>query len=200
LNDMLLGQGAGTGTPLDNASSQISPGGGVSMSSSGGAVAALSALPTAASGVATPVIGTGALAARPAPAPGVGQDGLPGGAAATGTKSTSSGGVLMNVRITSDVTNNAVLVYANAESQRVVEQTIRQIDRPQRQIAIEATIAEVTLNDRLNYGVQFSLASQKGSLVNTVATQPGANSTFEQPSNAVNAAANALLSRALPGF
>jgi general secretion pathway protein D len=29
LNDMLLGQGAGTGTPLDNASSQISPGGGV---------------------------------------------------------------------------------------------------------------------------------------------------------------------------
>ncbi len=108
--------------------------------------------------------------------------------------------MLVNVRLTADVTNNAVLVYANQESQRVVEQTIRQIDRPQRQIAIEATIAEVTLNDRLNYGVQFFLASQKGSLVNTVATQPGANSSVDQPSNAVNAAANALLSRALPGF
>ena len=73
------------------------------------------------------------------------------------------------MRITADVTNNAVLVYANQESQRVVEQTIRQIDRPQRQIAIEATIAEVTLNDQLNYGVQFFLASQKGSISNTIA-------------------------------
>jgi len=200
LNDMLLGQGAGTGTPLDNASSQISPGGGVSMSSSGGAVAALSALPTAASGVATPVIGTGALAARPAPAPGVGQDGLPGGAAATGTKSTSSGGVLMNVRITADVTNNAVLVYANAESQRVVEQTIRQIDRPQRQIAIEATIAEVTLNDQLNYGVQYFLASQKGSISSTIPGITPSTTPIAPPSNAVNAAAGALLGRVLPGF
>ena len=67
LNDMLLGQGAAAAR-LDNASSQISPGAGVSMSSSGGAVAALSGLPTAASGVATPVTGTGTLAARPAPA------------------------------------------------------------------------------------------------------------------------------------
>jgi len=109
-------------------------------------------------------------------------------------------GVLQNVRITADVTNNAVLVYANQESQRIVEQTIRQIDRPQRQIAIEATIAEVTLNDKLSYGVQFFLASKQGSLVNTVATQPGTANTVEPPSNAVNAAANALLNRALPGF
>ena len=58
-------------------------------------------------------------------------------------------------RSTADVTNNAVLVYANQESQRVVEQTIRQIDRPQRQVAIDATIAEITLNDNLNYGVQY---------------------------------------------
>ena len=111
LNDMLLGQVTGSNGALDNASSQISPGAGVSMSSSGSAVASLSALPTAAAGVATPVIGTGTLAARPAP--GVGQDGLPGGAAAAGTRSTSGGGVLPNVRITADVTNNAVLVYAN---------------------------------------------------------------------------------------
>ena len=59
----------------------------------------------------------------------------------------AGGAILPNVRITADVTNNAVLVYADQESQRIVEQTIRQIDRPQRQIAIEATIAEVTLND-----------------------------------------------------
>jgi general secretion pathway protein D len=106
----------------------------------------------------------------------------------------------MNVRITADVTNNAVLVYANAESQRVVEQTIRQIDRPQRQIAIEATIAEVTLNDQLNYGVQYFLASQKGSISNTIPGITPSTTPIAPPSNAVNAAAGALLGRVLPGF
>jgi general secretion pathway protein D len=201
LNDMLLGQGAGSGAALDNATSQISPGAGVSMSSSGGAVAALSALPTAAAGVATPVIGTGPLAARAAPNVGQpGPDNLPGGAAVQGTRSTSGGGVLQNVRITADVTNNAVLVYANAESQRIVEQTIRQIDRPQRQIAIEATIAEVTLNDQLNYGVQYFLASQKGSISSTIPGITPSTTPIAPPSNAVNAAAGALLGRVLPGF
>jgi general secretion pathway protein D len=195
LNDMLLGHVAGSAVSLDNASSQISPGAGVSISSSGNAVAALSGLPTAAAGAATPV--TGMPAARSAP--GTAQDPLA-GAQGPGTKSVG-GGVLQNVRITADVTNNAVLVYANAESQRVVEQTIRQIDRPQRQIAIEATIAEVTLNDQLNYGVQYFLASQKGSVSQTIAGVKGAGTTVVEPaSNVVNAAAGALLGRALPGF
>lgn len=200
LNDMLVGHNGTSGT-LDSASSQISPGAGISMSSSGGnPVASLSAMPTAASGAATPVTGTGpAFGARPAPALSA-QDPFA-GASNSGTKSTNNGGVLQNVRITADVTNNAVLVYANAESQRVVEQTIRQIDRPQRQIAIEATIAEVTLNDQLNYGVQYFLASQKGSISQTI---PGVATTgttvIEPASNAVNAAAGALLGRALPGF
>jgi general secretion pathway protein D len=197
LNDMLIGHGATTSGALDSAASQISPGGGVSLSSSGGAVAALSGMPTAAAGAATPVTGTG-LGARPAPA--ATQDPLTGGSA-SGTKSVSGGGVLQNVRITADVTNNAVLVYANAESQRVVEQTIRQIDRPQRQIAIEATIAEVTLNDQLNYGVQYFLASQKGSISQTIpGVAANGTSAIEPASNAVNAAAGALLGRVLPGF
>ncbi|MEH2610423.1 type II secretion system secretin GspD [Bradyrhizobium sp. AZCC 1693] len=197
LNDMLLGHGVNSS--LDSASSQISPGAGVSVSSSGGAVAALSGLPTVAAGAATPVTGTGTLAARPAP--NASQDSLPSGAAVAGTKSAAGGGVLQNVRITADVTNNAVLVYANAESQRIVEQTIRQIDRPQRQIAIEATIAEVTLNDQLNYGVQYFLASKKGSISQTISGIQGTGTTAIEPaSNAVNAAAGALIGRALPGF
>jgi general secretion pathway protein D len=198
---MLLGHGTGTGGALDSASSQISPGAGVSMSSSGGgAVAALSALPTAAAGAATPVTGTGVpLTARPAPNAGAALDPLT-GAPASSTKSSSGDGVLQNVRITADVTNNTVLVYANAESQRIVEQTIRQIDRPQRQIAIEATIAEVTLNDQLNYGVQYFLASQKGSISNTIPGVTPSTTVIAPASNAVNAAAGALLGRMLPGF
>jgi general secretion pathway protein D len=203
LNDMLLGRG-GSGTSLDSASSQISPGGGISLSSSGSnPVASLSAMPTAASGAAVPVTGTASpLNVRGAPGPGTagGPDLSSSGLLGSGARPTGGSAVLQNVRITADVTNNAVLVYANQESQRIVEQTIRQIDRPQRQIAIEATIAEVTLNDQLNYGVQFFLASQKGSVVNTVASAPGATNAVDATSNAVNAAAGALLGRALPGF
>ena len=176
LNDMLIGRGAGGS--LDSASSQISPGGGISLSSSGGAGRRAERIAAdrrrlRRGAAAHPV--TVPLSARPARLrrggyPGGQQDGsLPGSAAlGGGAKSAGGPGILQNVRITADVTNNAVLVYANQESQRIVEQTIRQIDRPQRQIAIEATIAEVTLNDQLNYGVQFFLASQKGSISNTI--------------------------------
>jgi len=201
---MLTGHGGGAGSSLDSASSQISPGAGISVSSSGSSpVASLSAMPTAASGAAVPVTGPASsqnVRGAPAPGPASGSDISSGGLFGSSPKPAGGSGVLQNVRITADITNNAVLVYANQESQRIVEQTIRQIDRPQRQIAIEATIAEVTLNDKLNYGVQFFLASQKGSIVNTTATAAGTANTTEPASNAVNAAANALLNRALPGF
>ncbi|MBR1130085.1 type II secretion system secretin GspD [Bradyrhizobium iriomotense] len=207
LNEMLLNQGSASSSTLDNASSQIAPGAGMSTMSSGNPVASLSALPTAAAGAATPVTTPpgSSLSARPAPAVAAAtpaQDNSLGGLSGGGAKP-GLNGILQNVRITADVTNNAVLVYANQESQRIVEQTIRQIDRPQRQIAIEATIAEVTLNDQLNYGVQFFLASQKGSISNTISgisNSATIGSDTEPASNAVNAAAGALLGRALPGF
>jgi general secretion pathway protein D len=227
LNEMLIGHGGGSAS-LDSAASQISPGAGLSLSSSGSSsgsfsgggnpVASLSALPTAGAGAPVPVTGGpgSSLSARPAPSQSqaqsqnLGLDSLSGNPSAAGGK--AGGGFLQNVRITADITNNAILVYANAESQRIVEQTIRQIDRPQRQIAIEATIAEITLNDQLNYGVQYFLASQKGSISNTipgVTTSPAGGGTstggttttaIEPASNAVNAAAGALLGRVVPGF
>jgi general secretion pathway protein D len=213
LTEMLLG-GRGAGGALDSASSQVSPGAGISISSSpssspsspggGGPIAALSGLPpsTGVSGAvptASLSLPLNARAPPPASAPAPAQDYASGGLLGGG-RASSAAPVLQNVRITADVTNNAVLVYANQESQRVVEQTIRQIDRPQRQIAIEATIAEVTLNDQLNYGVQFFLASQKGSISNTISGVSPSNTGVEAASNAVNAAAGALLGRVLPGF
>ncbi len=221
LNEMLTGKGAGTGN-LDNEASQLSPGGGIATSSSSlgsNPVASLSAVPTAASGASPPAAAAAPTlnirGASPASSAG-GQDNAALGGQGEGGKPAGGNILLQNIRITADITNNAVLVYGNQESQRIVEQTIRQIDRPQRQIAIEATIAEVTLNDTLNYGVQFFLASQKGSVVNTVATAPAATTSTASTtttsgtttsgipnsiaSNAVNAAAGALLSRTLPGF
>jgi general secretion pathway protein D len=68
-------------------------------------------------------------------------------------------GVPSKVRITADVTSNAIVVYATQEEYRRIEQAIIELDRPSGEVAIEAIAAEVTLNDNLNYGVQYFLQS-----------------------------------------
>ncbi len=55
-------------------------------------------------------------------------------------------------RITADTVNNTLLIYASQENYRIIERTLVQLDRQQLQVAIEATVAEVTLNDTLNTG------------------------------------------------
>ena len=96
------------------------------------------------------------------------------------------------MRITADIANNNLLIYANQESYGIIKRALEQIDRPPLQVAIDATIAEVTLNDNLQYGVQFFLKSSN------VGAPPNSGSVVNTASNAL---ANAvLLSRVLPGF
>src|SRR4029077_1133834 len=78
----------------------------------------------------------------------------------------SGGPQFPNVRITADVPNNSVLIYARPDEYKLIERTLIQLDRPKLQVAIDVTIAEVTLNDQLNYGVQFFFAG--GAVSNTV--------------------------------
>jgi general secretion pathway protein D len=87
----------------------------------------------------------------------------------------AAGAILPGVRITADPVTNSLLIYANAESYRVIERTLNQLDRPKLQVAIDVTIAEVTLNDQLNYGVQFYLSNTLGSIVNSTTGQPTAS-------------------------
>jgi general secretion pathway protein D len=104
-----------------------------------------------------------------------------GDADATGNSSATSGGnvprgTFQNLRITADAANNAVVVYSNQEDYRVVERAIRDIDRPQLQVSIDATVAEVTLTDQLQFGVQAFLNSNKGSIGLFGASQVAAQS------------------------
>lgn len=63
--------------------------------------------------------------------------------------------------ITADERSNSILMFADdAEYQSVLE-IVRQLDVPAQQIMIEATIAEVTLNNQLKYGVQAFLDGGK---------------------------------------
>ena len=87
-----------------------------------------------------------------------------------GSSATSGGnlprGTFQNMRITADAANNSIVVYSNQEDYRVVERAIRDIDRPQLQVSIDATVAEVTLTDGLQYGVQAFLTSKDVGLGN----------------------------------
>jgi general secretion pathway protein D len=62
-----------------------------------------------------------------------------------------------NVKIIADTDNNAILVLTRQEDYRPIEAAIRRLDMPPRQVLIEATIAEVSLNNTLDYGVRWFL-------------------------------------------
>lgn len=92
---------------------------------------------------------------------------------ATEPLSAPTGGPAANVnrlRIIANRTNNALLIYATPDEYSVIEGMLHKIDIIPLQVLIEATIAEVDLNDQLQYGTQFFLKT------NHVAETLGPNS------------------------
>lgn len=218
LNDVFGGGGSSgsSSSPLDSAAGQVAPGSGLSASSSGGsALNRLSASPTGQSGSggfgsSGRSGGSGSGSATTADASSSNQggygssSGVQGGGSlfdnsASGQNGGRSGpggaGVLDGVRITADSVNNTLLIYASQEQYRTIEQTIKEVDQPQLQVAIDATIAEVTLTDDLQYGVQSYIMSRDLGL------KPDTGSFgYNGASAVVAAAADVALQRAIPGF
>jgi general secretion pathway protein D len=62
---------------------------------------------------------------------------------------------LADIRVIADEANNALLVMATADEFRMIEAALRELDVVPLQVLIEATIAEVSLNDTLRYGIQW---------------------------------------------
>src|ERR1700726_4725327 len=202
LTEMFIG--GSSAASLDTASSQIAPGSGTYGTSSAdrlslnnnGANSSSSGFGSRSSTTGAPTPGaTGFGAARDVAAannPNLGT--LDGGGRTAG----SGQPVFQNVRITADTVNNTLLIYADQESYRIIATTLQQVDQPQLQVAIDATIAEVTLTDELTYGVQFFLTSHNLGL------RPDQGSLLNTQSNPATAAAgtavNAFINRALPGF
>ena len=89
------------------------------------------------------------------------------------------------MRIIPNGQNNALLIYATPQERDAVEATLRRLDILPLQVRIDATIAEVTLNDQLRYGTQFYFTSGEFNSVLSTATAT---------------AVSAGLNTALPGF
>jgi general secretion pathway protein D len=115
------------------------------------------------------------------------------GAASVGSSGSLPRSTFQNVRITADTANNSIVVYSNQEDYRTIERAVRDLDRPRLQVAIEATVAEVTLTDDLQYGIQWFLTSKDIRLGND-------NGSVGLFGAAQSAAQSALLQRVTPGL
>jgi general secretion pathway protein D len=203
--------GGSNNSLLDSADNQIAPGSGLSgsagdrlsqnsnnnTSSSSGGFGSRST-----SGSST---GFGAAAAA-APAGGANAE----SSDRSGSESGGGKPLLQNVRIIPDTVNNTLLIYADQGNYKLIESTLQQVDQPQLQVSIDATIAEVDLTDELQFGVQFFLNSHalglrpdQGSILNstsTAAPTPASTSTTTATAAAAGTAVSTFINRAFPGF
>jgi general secretion pathway protein D len=88
-----------------------------------------------------PQTGQPAKAAQPTPVPKL-----------TGGIALSRGG---QVRVVADEERNALLISGTAGEYRAVLRSLKQLDRRPLEVLIEVTIADVTLSDKLEYGVRW---------------------------------------------
>lgn len=89
-------------------------------------------------------------------------------------------------RIVADEASNAIVALATPDGARAVEAALRRLDVQPLQVQIEATLLQVELNDRLEYGVRWFLESGDFSVgfndaagAATGALFPGFNAAFE---------------------
>jgi general secretion pathway protein D len=70
-----------------------------------------------------------------------------------------AGGQPDGMRVVPNETNNALLIFATLSEYDTIKAMLRKIDIIPLQVRIDATIAEVTLNDTLKYGTQYFFKS-----------------------------------------
>ena len=89
--------------------------------------------------------------ANPPPATG----GAAGGAARAGAAAGEGLGIIRNIQVVADKDNNQLLIVATPPEYAVIETALKKLDVPSRQVAIEVTIASVSLNDSLTFGIDW---------------------------------------------
>lgn len=69
---------------------------------------------------------------------------------------------LGNIRVMADELNNSVLVWGTGAEYERIEAALKRLDVPPTQVLIEASIIEVTLNDTLRYGLEWTFNGSGG--------------------------------------
>jgi general secretion pathway protein D len=102
-----------------------------------------------------------------------------------GTDSATDGS---RVKIVADEAKNAILIEATKVDYQRVLQVIGKLDVMPNQVLIEATIAEVTLNDELKFGVRWFMQNKNAGYSFTDAASGAVSSVFPGFSYALTAA------------
>ncbi|KAF0174205.1 MAG: proteinral secretion pathway protein D [Alphaproteobacteria bacterium] len=104
-------------------------------------------------------------------------------------------------RVTADSDRNAIIVQSDPETFEDIAALVRNLDTAVDQVVIETTIAEVTLNNDLRFGLQWSFNTRDGGRVTLSEGATGAivgrfpGLSYGYSGNFVQAALNALASR-----
>ena len=75
----------------------------------------------------------------------------------TAAKEETAGTLMSEVNITPDEIRNALIIEATPLDYRIIENILRQLDVLPRQVLIEATIAEITVNTSTEFGMEWAL-------------------------------------------
>ncbi len=67
-----------------------------------------------------------------------------------------------NVRVVADEENNSLMIYSTGLQFRLIETALEQLDVEATQVLIEASIIEVTLTDKMRYGLEWTFNNALG--------------------------------------
>jgi general secretion pathway protein D len=87
-------------------------------------------------------------------------------------------GQVTPISITSDDGNNSIVFYSTPRQYGLIQDALRQLDVLPLQVLIEAAITEVTLNDKLQYGVQWRFSGSGGTSALSQGTTNGLLQVF----------------------
>ncbi len=140
------------------------------------------------------------------PQPGAAAAAVLAAAAAGAQGAQAAQGVVRNIQVVPDKDNNTLLIVATPAEYAVIESALRKLDVAARQVMIEMVIAEVSLTDNFQFGVEwyfrnganqaggnFRRGTTVGNLFDTAATVAGAGLAARVPGF------NYLLAGAFPG-
>ncbi|HSQ81038.1 MAG TPA: secretin N-terminal domain-containing protein, partial [Casimicrobiaceae bacterium] len=104
-------------------------------------------------------------------------------------------GVVRTVQVVADKEQDSILIVATPSEYSIIEQALKKLDVPARQVIIDVTIAEVKLTDQLQFGVDWlfkgGAPSGRGSGGN-FNRNTGFNPAVPLPTSAAGAAASGL--------
>jgi general secretion pathway protein D len=142
ISSQISGTGSGVGGTMGSSGMSVATGvgGGLTSTNSGGSAATTS--PVASSNSTAAVV-----AAQ--------REGPMSSAAIQALSESERSGAKDQIRIIADKFNNALVIYATQQEYEMIQGMLEKIDILPLQVEIDAVIAEVNLNDQLQYGVQF---------------------------------------------